>query len=72
MKVIDKKSMFSPDREDGLGAPPSRREQFSVKITEEACRRFRRIAEERGVTLGELFEHALDALERERPLMGVG
>lgn len=42
-------------------------EQFSVKVTEDACRRFRQIAEERGVTLGVLFEHALDALERECP-----
>ncbi len=40
-----------------------RREQLSVKITEEACDRFRRLAGEHRLTLGELFEQALDAWE---------
>jgi len=43
-----------------------RREQLSVKITEEACDRFRRLAGEHRLTLGELFEQALDAWEAER------
>jgi len=47
-------------------ASQTRRQQLSVKVTEEACRRFRRLADEQGVTLGALFELALDALERER------
>ena len=47
-------------------ASQNRRQQLSVKVTEEACRRFRRLAGEQGVTLGALFEQALDALERER------
>ena len=42
-----------------------RREQLSVKITEEACDRFRRLAAEHRLTLGELFEQALDAWEAE-------
>ena len=42
-----------------------RREQLSVKITEEACDRFRRLAGEHRLTLGELFEQALDAWEAE-------
>jgi hypothetical protein len=41
-----------------------RREQLSVKITEEACDRFRRLAGEHRLTLGELFEQALDAWRR--------
>ena len=40
-----------------------RREQLSVKVTEEACDRFRRLAGEHRLTLGELFEQALDAWE---------
>jgi hypothetical protein len=43
--------------------PSVRREQLSVKITEEACDRFRRLAGEHRLTLGELFEQALDAWE---------
>ena len=45
--------------------PSVRREQLSVKITEEACDRFRRLAGEHRLTLGELFEQALDAWEAE-------
>jgi hypothetical protein len=37
-----------------------------VKVTEAACRRFRRLADEQGVTLGALFEQAVEALERQR------
>ena len=51
---------------DASHASHTRRQQLSVKVTEEACRRFRRLADEQGVTLGVLFEQALDALERER------
>lgn len=50
------------------GAPaasPPRRQQLSVKITDEACERFRRLARAHGLTLGELFEQALDAWERQ-------
>lgn len=65
MKVVDEDSALWSDRGRVFATSTARREQFSVKVTEEACRRFRRIAEERGVTLGVLFEHALDALERE-------
>lgn len=45
-----------------------RKQQLSVKVTEAACRRFRRLADEQGVTLGALFEQAVDALERQRDL----
>jgi hypothetical protein len=54
------------DHAAALDASRTRRQQLSVKVTEEACRRFRRLAGEQGVTLGALFELALDALERER------
>ena len=47
-----------------------RREQLSVKVTEEACERFRRLAGEQGLTLGELFEQALDAWEAEAARLG--
>jgi len=47
-------------------APP-RRQQLSVKISDEACERFRRLARAHGLTLGELFEQALDAWEAQRP-----
>ena len=49
-----------------------RREQLSVKITEEACDRFRRLAAEHQLTLGELFEQALDAWEAEVARLGTG
>ena len=49
-----------------------RREQLSVKITEEACDRFRRLAAEHRLTLGELFEQALDAWEAEVASSGAG
>ena len=65
MNVIDKRHALWGDRTEVLVAAPKRCEQFSVKVTEDACRRFRRLAEAQGVTLGALFEHALDALERE-------
>ena len=55
---------------DASHASQTRRQQLSVKVTEEACRRFRRLADEQGVTLGVLFEQAVDALERERGLRG--
>lgn len=66
MKGVDEGSTRWAAQGRALGAVPVKREQFSVKITEEACRRFRRMAEERGVTLGALFEQALEALERQR------
>ena len=45
-------------------ASQTRRQQLSVKVTDEACRRFRRLADEQGVTLGALFELALEARQR--------
>ena len=47
-----------------------RREQLSVKITEEACDRFRRLAAEHRLTLGALFEQALDAWEADVARLG--
>jgi hypothetical protein len=47
---------------------PPRRQQLSVKITDEACERFRRLARAHGLTLGDLFEQALDAWETQRGL----
>jgi len=41
-----------------------RDQQFSVKTTPETKARFYRMADERKTTLGQLFERALDALER--------
>ncbi len=45
-----------------------RRQQLSVKITDEACERFRHLARAHGLTLGDLFEQALDAWEMQRGL----
>ena len=39
--------------------------QFNAKATPETIAKFYRLADERKVTLGELFEMAVDALERE-------
>ena len=47
-----------------------RRQQLSVKITDEACERFRRLARAHGLTLGDLFEQALDAWETQRSANG--
>jgi len=51
---------------------PPRRQQLSVKITDETCERFRRLARAHGLTLGDLFEQALDAWQarhtEEQPL----
>ena len=41
-----------------------RDQQFSVKTTPETKARFYRMADERKTTLGQLFEQALDALDR--------
>ena len=49
---------------------PPRRQQLSVKISDEACERFRRLARAHGLTLGELFEQALEAWETHRPTTG--
>jgi hypothetical protein len=49
---------------------PSRRQQLSVKISDEACERFRHLARSHGLTLGELFEQALEAWETHRPATG--
>jgi hypothetical protein len=51
-----------PSGSTGLG----RRQQLSVKITDEACARFRSLARAHGLTLGDLFEQALDAWETQR------
>ncbi|WP_263356165.1 hypothetical protein [Acidicapsa ligni] len=39
--------------------------QFNTKATPETVARFYKLADEKKVTLGELFEMAIDALERE-------
>lgn len=39
--------------------------QFNAKATPETIAKFYRLADEKKVTLGELFEMAVDALERE-------
>ena len=41
-----------------------RNQQFNIKATPEAIERFYKLADERRVALGELFEQALDALEK--------
>jgi hypothetical protein len=53
--------------QDGAQLPPPRKQQLSVKITEDACTRFRRLAHERGVTLGALFEQAVELLDQGTP-----
>jgi predicted transcriptional regulator len=61
----------SNEREEGATSlAPPRRQQLSVKISDEACERFRRLARAHGLTLGELFEQALDAWETRRPATG--
>lgn len=53
------------------GRPPQRRhrtgrnQQLNLKVTEEALRRFYAIADRDGLVLGEAFERAVAALERE-------
>jgi hypothetical protein len=42
-----------------------RNAQFNTKATPETIAKFYRLADEKKVTLGELFEMAVDALERE-------
>jgi hypothetical protein len=42
--------------------------QFNAKATAETIAKFYRLADERKVTLGQLFEMAVDALEREGAL----
>ncbi len=42
-----------------------RNTQFNTKATPETIAKFYRLADEKKVTLGELFEMAVDALERE-------
>jgi hypothetical protein len=41
-----------------------RDQHFGIKATAETVDRFYKLADERRVTLGELLEHALDALEK--------
>jgi len=53
-----------------MSAAPSRTQQLSVKISEAACDRFRRLARAHGLTLGQLFEQALEAWEAHRPPTG--
>jgi len=48
-------------QQGGTTMSPPRRQQLSVKITDETCERFRRLARAHGLTLGDLFEQALDA-----------
>ena len=55
-------------QQGGTTMSPPRRQQLSVKITDEACERFRRLARAHGLTLGDLFEQALDAWETQRGL----
>lgn len=42
-----------------------RNRQLNMKVTEEALRRFYALADAQGWVLGEAFEHAVTALERE-------
>lgn len=49
--------------QDKASILPRRQQQLSIKITDEACERFRRHARVQGLTLGALFEQALDAWE---------
>lgn len=42
-----------------------RNRQLNMKVTDEALRRFYALADTHGWVLGEAFEHALSALERE-------
>jgi len=49
---------------------PPRRQQISIKVTEEDCERFRRLARAHGLTLGDLFEQALQAWETQRRVEG--
>jgi hypothetical protein len=42
-----------------------RNQQFNAKATRETIEKVYKLADERGVTLGELLSLALDALERE-------
>jgi hypothetical protein len=56
--------------ECATGPAPARRQQLSVKISDEACERFRRLARSHGLTLGELFEQSLEAWETQRPATG--
>jgi predicted transcriptional regulator len=61
----------SNERQEGATSiAPPRRQQLSVKISDEACERFRRLARAHGLTLGELFEQALEAWETHRPVTG--
>jgi hypothetical protein len=63
----------SNDRQEGATSiAPPRRQQLSVKISDEACERFRRLARVNGLTLGELFEQALETWEAHRPATGEG
>ena len=49
---------------------PPRRQQISIKVTDEDCERFRRLARAHGLTLGDLFEQALQAWETQRRVEG--
>jgi hypothetical protein len=61
-----KPSPCSDRTPQGVRARLPRHQQLSVKITDEACERFRRLARAHGLTLGDLFEQALDAWETQR------
>lgn len=43
-----------------------RNRQINLKVRDQDLERFYKIADEEGVTLGEVFERALDALEAQR------
>lgn len=61
----------APKAKPPAGRPPQRRhrtgrnQQLNLKVTEEALRRFYAIADRDGLVLGEAFERAVTALERE-------
>lgn len=54
----------SPERRVPRRHVTGRNQQLNVKATAETIARFYRLSDERGMVLGELLEHALDALER--------
>lgn len=59
--VTPKATPARPQRRHTTG----RNKQLNIKATEETIARFYAIADERGWVLGEAFEHAVDALERQ-------
>ena len=63
-------TIYPPEVRPHSRAKPPRRQQISIKITEEACERFRRLARIHGLTLGDLLEQALHAWETQRRVEG--